>query len=407
MANKKKAKTTNKKDDKKEKDTKKVKEKKIEEKVEEKVEEPVKEEKKKVVKKTAEKEDAIHNKCPACSAPIFFQPSLNKWKCEYCGSEFLLDEMKKYNNASSEKNNASEEEIEEEEDVSLTSYKCQNCGAEIVADENTAATFCVYCGSVAILKSKLSGKFAPDSIIPFRREKKEAIEAFESLAKGRPLCPSDFTNKKNIDKIKGVYIPFWLHNITIEGALNSNATRVSSWTSGDYRYTKTDFYKLIRNGKVSFIRVPVDGSTNFDNDVMNSIEPFDYNELEKYNHAYLSGFFAEKYDVPSDKTMDEADKRAIESTKDIMYEDTSLYTTKSVYENTLAPTINKTEYALLPVYMVNVKYNGKNYIFAMNAQTGKFIGDIPLDKGKAWFYGILIFVIGFVVAYIILLQFMG
>ncbi len=364
----------------------------------------VKKEKKKEVK--ASRESAVHNKCPACSAPIFFQPNLNKWKCEYCNSEFSLEEMQKYNNASSEENNK-EVEGKIEEEIELTSYKCENCGAEIVADSNTAATFCVYCGSVAILKSKLTGKFAPDSIIPFKKERDEAVKAFEGLAKGRPLCPKDFTDKKNIEKIKGVYIPFWLHNITIKGSLNSNATRVTSWSSGDYRYTKTDIYKLFRKGEISYIRVPVDGSTNFDNDVMNSIEPFNYEDLIKYNHAYLSGFFAEKYDVPSEDTINEASNRAIESTKDIMYEDAKTYTTRSVYEDTLSATENDTEYAMLPVYMVNVKYEGKNYIFAMNGETGKFIGNIPLDKKKAWLYGILIFIGVAIVTYLVLLMFMG
>ena len=384
---------------------------------EDKIKEEVKIEKKQeVTEKKEEKvnkskkdpnEKAMHNKCPACSAPIFFQPNLNKWKCEYCNSEFSLEEMQKYNNASSEENNKETDEDYSSEEVELTSYKCENCGAEIVADQNTAATFCVYCGSVAILKSKLTGKFAPDSIIPFKKEREEAIKSFESLSKGRPLCPKDFTDKKNIEKIKGVYIPFWLHNITIKGSLNSDATRVTSWTSGDYHYTKTDIYKLFRKGEVSYVRVPVDGSTNFDNDIMNSIEPFNYDDLEKYNHAYLSGFFAEKYDVPSDKTLDEADKRALESTKDIMYEDASNYTTRRITENTLVATNNKLEYALLPVYMVNVKYGDKSYIFAMNGETGKFIGNIPLDKKKAWLYGILIFLGVAIVSYIILLMFMG
>ena len=359
------------------------------------------------LKKSMEKEGAINNKCPSCSAPIAFNPKLNKWKCEYCNSEFSLEEMQKYNNASSEENNKEVKEEIDEEELELTSYKCQNCGAEIVADQNTAATFCVYCGSVAILKSKLSGKFAPDSIIPFKKSNDEAIKAFESLAKGRPLVPSDFTNKKNIEKIKGVYIPFWLHNITISGSLNSNATRVKTWTTGNYIYTKTDFYELIRSGDVKYVRVPVDGSTNFDNDIMNSIEPFDYEKLEKYNHAYLSGFFAEKYDVPSKDTINEANKRALESTKDVMYEGTAMYDTRNITTNTLKPTENNTEYALLPVWMVNVKYGDKSYIFAMNGESGKFIGNIPLDKKKAFFYGVLIFIGFFIVLYIIILMFMG
>ena len=351
-------------------------------------------------KKSSEKEKAVDNKCPACGAPIFLKPKTGKWECEYCGSAFDLEELKKHNNASSDKNN---EEVAEEDKIEYDSYKCQNCGAEIVADENTAATFCVYCGSVAILKSKLTGNFAPDIIIPFSKEKTDAEEAFVNLAKGRPLVPKSFTNRENIEKIRGVYIPFWLHNITVSGELNCRATRVSSWRSGDYSYTKTDYYELLRNGDVPFIRVPVDGSSKFDNAIMNSIEPFDYRKIVKYNHAYLSGFYAEKYDVIDKDTESEADGRALESTRDIMYASASGYTTRNVIKDTLQAKETNTEYALFPVWMVSVKYEGKNYIFAMNGESGKFIGNIPIDKKKQFLYWLMSFIIVFAIVFIICL----
>ncbi len=349
-------------------------------------------------KKSTEKEKAVDNKCPACGAPIFLKPKTGKWECEYCGSSFSLEELKKHNNASSDKNN---EQVAEEDKIEYDSYKCQNCGAEIVADENTAATFCVYCGSVAILKSKLTGNFAPDIIIPFSKEKSDAEEAFVNLAKGRPLVPKSFTNKENIEKIRGVYIPFWLHSIMVSGELNSRATKVTSWRSGDYSYTKTDYYELLRSGDVPFVRVPVDGSSKFDNAIMNSIEPFDYSKIVKYNHAYLSGFYAEKYDVIDKDTEAEADGRAIESARDVMYANTSGYTTRSVTKDTLQAKETGTEYALFPVWMVSVKYEGKNYIFAMNGQSGKFIGNIPIDKKKQMMYSIVSFLVVFAIVFLI------
>ncbi len=357
---------------------------------------------KKVQRISTEKEKAVDNKCPACGAPIFLKPKTGKWECEYCGSVFSLEELKKHNNASSDKNN---EEIAEEDKTIYDSYKCQNCGAEIVADENTAATFCVYCGSVAILKSKLTGDFAPDSIIPFSMEKSDAEEAFANLAKGRPLVPKTFTNKENIEKIRGVYIPFWLHNIIVSGELNSRATKITTWRSGDYSFTKTDYYELLRSGDVPFIRVPVDGSSNFDNAIMNSIEPFDYSKIVKYNHAYLSGFYAEKYDVIDKDTEAEADGRALESTREVMYADAKGFTTRSVTKDTLHAIETNTEYALFPVWMVSVNYEGKKYIFAMNGESGKFIGNIPIDKKKALIYFITSFIMSFIIIFLICVAF--
>ncbi len=336
-------------------------------------------------------EAVLDNKCPNCGAVLKFNPQLGKWSCDYCDSVFTLEELQKHNNASSVKNNIKENT--EEVDISKNSYHCNNCGAEIIADEQTAATFCVYCGNTAILKSKLSYQFAPSRIIPFKTEKKQAVEAFKKLSKGKPLVPRDFVSEKNIEKIRGIYIPFWLYDVKVEGSLDCDAQKVDSWTVGDTHYTKTSTYKLYRTGSMEFYGVPVDGSTRFANDIMNTLEPFKYEDLTEYNHAYLSGFYAEKYDVDSDTAFEDAKKRSLESAKETMMNDSIGYTSKVITQNTLAPSIIKKEYILLPVWMVNIKYKNEMYLFAMNGQTGEFIGNIPLDKTKAVVYGVIIFVV--------------
>lgn len=347
---------------------------------------------------------ALDNKCPACGAPILYKPNLKKWKCDYCKSEFTLEEMKKYNNASNEKNNIKEEvkteKQKEKDNTNYYEYNCKDCGAKIIADENTAATFCVYCGNTAILKEKLSGKFAPDMIIPFKNEKEKAIEAFKSLNKGRPLMPNFFNDEKNIEKIKGVYIPFWLYDVKVSGELDATSTTSTTWTVGDTVYTKTDTYRLEREGEMSFNKIPVDGSTRFDNDIMNTIEPFNYSELEEYNHAYLSGFLAEKYDVDEETSFKDAEERSLNSARDTIKDDMGMGI-KTIVNDTLASTKLLTKYVLLPVWMINVKYKDKFYTFAMNGQTGEFVGNIPVDKKKAFIYGILTFIITFILVVLI------
>ncbi len=339
-----------------------------------------------------ERERALDHKCPSCGGKVVFNPAKGNWTCEYCKSEFDLETLQKYNNASNVANNETTEEVSDK-NTDYLEYHCKNCGAKIVADSQTAATFCVYCGNTAILKSKLSGKFAPSKLIPFSKTKDEAIKAFQSLNKGRPLMPKFFNNKENIEKITGVYIPFWLYTIKANGVLNGTAEKVATWVSGDYSYTKTDTYKIDRDVDVVYNRIPVDGSTRFDDDIMNSIEPFDYTKLVNYNHAYLSGFLAERYDVESATAEEDAKKRADTSTKNLLNTSTSTYAVKHVTNQVITQSTTKNEYVLLPVWMVNVKYNGEFYTFAMNAQTGEFIGNIPVDKKKAVMFGIMFFVI--------------
>ena len=62
-------------------------------------------------------EKALDNKCPSCGAPLLFKPKSNKWICDHCKSSFTLEELKKFNNASSDENNKKEEVIEEPKEV--------------------------------------------------------------------------------------------------------------------------------------------------------------------------------------------------------------------------------------------------------------------------------------------------
>lgn len=337
------------------------------------------------------KERALDHKCPNCGGKIVFTPESGKWHCEHCKSDFDLETLQKYNNASSEENNKSDES--NNVDISYVEYHCKNCGAKIVADEQTASTFCVYCGNTAILKSKLSGKFAPSKIIPFSKSKDEALEVFRSLNKGRPLMPKFFNKKENIEKISGVYIPFWLYTIKTNGTLEGNCKKISTWVSGEYSYTKTDVYDVQREVDMVFRRVPVDGSTRFDNDIMNTIEPYDYSKLVNYNHAYLSGFLAEKYDVESATAEVEAKDRTLNSTKNTLNSSLATYSIKTIRNENVSQEISEVEYVLLPVWMVNVKYNGQFYTFAMNAQTGEFVGNIPVDRVKAIMFYAAIFIL--------------
>lgn len=352
-------------------------------------------------KVTNKKEKALDHKCPGCRAPIFFVPSLGKWKCEYCNGAYTLEELQKYNNASSDAHNQNVHLTENTEDI-YDSYKCKNCGAEIVADNQTSATFCVYCGNTAILKSKLSGQFKPDLIIPFKKEKQVAINAFKGLSKGRPFLPDDFNDINNIEKIRGIYIPFWIYDMEVSGGIEARAQRVTTWSRGNTHYTKTDYYKIFRDGSIKYSKIPIDGSSRFDNDIMSSIEPFDYNEIVPYNHAYLSGFLAERFDIEGDVLIGNAVTRAVESTKNVFLNDATGYSMKTIYNNGLLAKDVKKQYALFPVWMVNVKYKDKYYLFAMNGQTGEFIGDMPVDKKKVIKWSILMF-LGIFVGILILM----
>ena len=94
------------------------------------------------------------------------------------------------------------------------------------------------------------------------------------------------------------------------------ATRVRSWSDSNYNYTVTSHYAVIRGGNIGFERVPVDGSTKMADNLMESIEPFDFSDEVDFQTAYLAGYLADKYDVDEQQSIDRANQRIKQSAAD-------------------------------------------------------------------------------------------
>lgn len=347
--------------------------------------------------------NVLDNKCPGCGAKINFNPKNQMWDCEYCGSKFTLDEMQRYNNASSSKVNevVKKEKKEHKKLEKMDVYRCKNCGAEIMADETVTATFCVYCGSTAILKDKIDDGIVPDLIIPFKKVKEDALIAFTNITKGKPLMPKEFKELKNIEKIAGVYIPFWAYDLTAEGDMSFLSSDTRFWSDYNYNYAEVSRYQVNMHGRFQYVKVLADASSRFTDDLMNSLEPFNYKDLVSYNHAYLSGFLAEKYDISDDEGFKVVTDRTMKTSVGMMQEKVR-HQSSILESNGMQITKDHIYYIMLPVFMININYSGKKYIFAMNGQTGKIVGDIPVGRKEVIMLSIILFILFFIILSVIM-----
>ncbi len=335
--------------------------------------------------------------CLNCGGEIEFDANLQKMKCSYCGSEFDVETLKAYDadlkNQQPDNMNwdMPTDSWAEGETDGLSGYECKNCGAEIVGDSQTTGTVdCPYCGNHVILKGQFSGELRPDLIIPFKLDKKMAKEGLNNHLKGKHFLPKIFKDQNHIDEIKGIYVPFWLFDTDVNASIRYKATRVRSWRSGDYRYTETQYYSVLREGFIAFDNIPADGSSKMADDLMESIEPYNIAEAVDFQTAYLSGYFADKYDVTAQQCITRANERVKHSTEENFKKTVTGYSSV-ITENSYINTNNgRAKYALYPVWILNTTYNGEKYVFAMNGQTGKFVGNLPCDKAAFWrFWGIL------------------
>lgn len=336
-------------------------------------------------------------KCPCCGGAISFDSASQKMKCPYCDTEFDVETLRDYDK---ELQSDRKEEMswdtaggtswQEGEADGLRVYVCQSCGGEIVGDENTAATSCPFCGNPVVMMGQLSGNLKPDYIIPFQLDKKAAKEALLKHYSGKRLLPKVFKDQNHIDEIKGVYIPFWLFDADVDANIRYKATKVRAWSDSDYDYTETRYYSVTRGGKIAFQRVPVDGSSKMPDDLMESVEPFDFRQATDFQTAYLAGYLADKYDVDADQSIERANERIKKSTEEAFLKTVEGYSAVVPEETGISLLNGKAHYALYPVWMLNTSWNGSSYIFAMNGQTGKMVGNLPLDKSayRKWLFGL-------------------
>ncbi len=334
-------------------------------------------------------------KCINCGGPLAFKAESQNWTCDYCLSEFSEQDVKDFisnEQASIEaamSGEALEQRIEQDKEYEdkATGYSCNSCGAEIVTDDITAATFCYYCHNPTILPRRLQGEFRPEKVIPFKLNRDKATEIFIKWCKKKPLLSKFFTSTSQLEKLTGIYVPFWLFDSDTSGSVNGEATRVRSYTRGDTRYTETKYYHVVREGEAAFKAVPADGSIKMDDELMEILEPYDYSELKDFSMSYLSGYFAEKYDMDQNDVYERVSKIIRKNLSSLLQGTIQGYNGVTIKNSNVQLKNVEAAYVLLPLWMFTYQFKGKTYVFAMNGQTGKIAGRLPISIGRAstWF----------------------
>ena len=329
-------------------------------------------------------------KCKICGGQAKWDPEVQKVKCMFCDTEFELNEFETTPQTENFEVGRDAQElgyVEATDDSSnvrpedLRVYKCSYCGAEIVTDKTTAATNCVFCNNPVVIEEQLATEFKPKWVIPFKINPRDVEDMYLKYIK-KPFTPDSFLSREHIQKIKGVYVPFWLYNVDISGRMQAECDNVRRYSDSKYNYTEHKIYDVRRGGKFKFKKIPVDSSSKTPNDAMDSIEPFNFSEMKVFEMPYLAGFLAERYDETQDDCFERAKIRAEKTTADILRQSIKGYTSVSVKNSDVTIDNIEAEYVMLPTYLLFCKYNNEDYVFALNGQTGKACGNIPVDKKK-------------------------
>jgi DNA-directed RNA polymerase subunit RPC12/RpoP len=329
--------------------------------------------------------EVINHKCPFCGGSLEFDIGSQMVKCPYCDNEFNPNELKKNEGDLT----VSDEQIELAEDggsewddaelYGISEYQCKTCGGNLYTDETTSATICPYCGNAVMLKGRLSGSLKPDLVIPFQKTKEQALQGLEDHCRSKWFVAKAYKENNKLEEVKGLYVPFWVYDADLDADVTYNCVDERTWRSGNTEYTERKYYKVRRAGDIAFDHVPADGSSKMPDDLMESIEPFDHNKSVDFTTAYLSGYVADKYDVDQETVRPRVRKRMAEGAADA-FASTVHYDEVSVENSSITAKSSTVNYTLYPVWLLSTQWKDQMFMFAMNGQTGKMVGNLPMDK---------------------------
>lgn len=330
-------------------------------------------------------------RCPNCNGTLHFSSDVQQLTCPYCDTEMTPDAVVGYNETiqSTKDDNCKWETYtpedgngtwSDEETSNLVTHVCQSCAGEIVTDKTTSVTTCPYCDNNIFIPKQFTDEFKPDYVIPFKLNKEQAKQVLRDFYKGKPLLNPLFKTENHLDEVRGLYVPFWLFDCDTENDVHYKTTRVRNYSDHNYNYTETKHYSVRRGGSVNFDKIPADGSSKMDDTLMESLEPYHYKDLVDFNPSYFAGFIADKYDVPSEDLQQRVNTRIHNS---VVATFSPKGYTSSILQSANIQASNRTvRYALLPVWVLNTRYQGTLHTFMINGQTGKIVGKLPLDKAR-------------------------
>lgn len=388
--------------------------------------------------------------CPNCAAPIQFDIRRQVMACGYCLSSFTVEEVEAYSRAQEKEvdedarssdaadravgegesfefdgqDEAGEDSsLDEEEPVvtadqiggeqttgtwevhagstldaadqaKLTLLECNQCGARIEEVSEVISTRCPYCNNTLVAISRIEATRVPDVILPFKIEREQMIAAFQKASKGRPLLPPQFRDAAVIREAVGMYVPFWLYDGLADGSASLLVTSVETHRGVRQKKIITQEHAVTREGSVAFQGIPVCASKQLPRERSDAIEPFDAREIVPFKTAYLAGYAASSFTIPAEQTREVGEARAKETlttflTSHVKGDSVSVVETQIEFRG------GRVRYALLPIWMLNIEYEGTLYQFMINGQSGEVVGEFPVSKRRLLWRRLAYFAAGF------------
>lgn len=315
-------------------------------------------------------------KCPNCAAELKYKVEDKKITCDYCGTKFNPKELRTKIQVAGE---TKEEKIDSDNCFEGRSYTCSQCGASLLTFDETAITFCSYCGSQAMIESKMIKINNPDYIIPFKKTREECIKNYKKKLRHSFFAPSYMKSDIVISKFRGIYLPYGIYNLKYNGKFSNSGSKFSH-RSGDYVYYND--YSIVADSDAEYDGISFDLLSIY-YDKYSLLLPFDSRECEDFNPNYLAGFYADTKDVIAE-TYDGDAKEVVRRNCNKILKKNRKFRKYGCKNPKLPIAVSKRKVGMFPVYFLAIRDKKEEHVnyAVINGQTGKVAASLPLDFKK-------------------------
>ncbi len=274
----------------------------------------------------------------------------------------------------------------------MTTIACGQCGAELSVDGVRTAT-CPYCASPNVVE-RPGAEDRPTAafVVTFTGNASFAQRALDRWLGSRTLFADSALRHARVENLRGVYVPAYAYSAVATthytATIGEDYTETETYTDSDGKsqtrsVTRTE-HRPLAGEHVGYVTdVVVSASTGLSNDELEQLEPFDLRQTRRYSPALVAGWIAEEFSrsaadceqLARGETSTLIGKQLHDFMPGDSHRDLVMQTT--VTWETLDP-------IYVPVWMFALRYRADKPALrvAINGQTGKIHGDVPLAWWK-------------------------
>jgi hypothetical protein len=278
----------------------------------------------------------------------------------------------------------------------VTTFACGHCGASL-AFEGVRTETCPYCASPNFVeRPPTTGQPEPQYVLAFVGDAQAARSALDRWLGSRTIFADSAIKRASVEDMRGIYVPAYLYSAVahtdyhaqIGEHYQEKETYEATLPDGkkekrERTVTRTE-YRPLSGYHVAYVTdVVVSASRGLTDRELFGVEPFDWKQMRRFDHAVVSGWIAEDFSRPSDECERASRREAVEHVGTMLksfmpgdgHSDLSWRTT--VAWESFEP-------VLVPMWVLALRYREDKQPLrvVINGQSGKVAGKVPLSPWK-------------------------